>query len=76
MTLTELLNDWKKRFVALHEMSKIDYGTESPERNKMILTMKNQLGFCIKELEALMQGTPARRAMSALINAKGDNDKS
>jgi len=77
VTLTELITDWKKRYIALHEMTKIDYGEESPEKNKTIMTMKNQLGYCIKELEALMQGTPARRAMSSMIKARrADDDNS
>ncbi len=73
MTLAELLAKWKGRYEAMQHMAQLDYGEDSPEKNKMIITMNNQLGYCIRELEDLLQASPLRRAMSKMVTA---HDKS
>ena len=75
MTLTELIERWKGRQAALRVMAKKDYGEDSPEKNKMMIIMINQLGYCISELEALMNESPTRRAMSKIVAARVEKEK-
>ena len=71
-SLTELLDRWKTMLGIYNRMAGTDYGSESPERNMLILTMANELKRRILELEAVMYKDPIRMQIAKSINKAND----
>jgi len=73
-TLTELLNKWRSDRIVLIKMIRLDYGADSPERNKTAYVMERQLAQCIRELETIINASPINKMIMNITNKENDAD--
>jgi hypothetical protein len=73
-TLSELLDEWKKKSQSYDVMKRKDYGEKSPKQNEVIMTLQYQLDQCIAQLEAILAPNPMRDLLvSALLKGKNES---